>query len=173
MPRKNRRPAIKKIAEKIEHILNLITTGILVALMLIVLLQIFTRYILNDSLSWTEEAARYLMIWGVLLGVSVAYLNGYLIAIETFVKKLPASVAKGILILNRLLSLFYVGILIVYGVNLCLLGLQMTSPSLEINYVWIYLAVPVGSVLLFALLLIRPLKNESLSEEKGAMVPWS
>ena len=173
MPRKNGRSAIKKIVEKFEKILNLIATGILVALMVIVLLQIFTRYILNNSLSWTEEAARYLMIWGVLLGVSVAYLNGYLISIETFVKKFPASVAKGILILNRLLSLFYVGILVGYGVNMCILGSQMISPSLEINYVWIYLAVPVGSVLLFALLLIRPLKNESISEKKGAMVPWS
>ena len=86
--------------------LNWITSGILALLLLIVLAQIVSRYAFNSSLSWTEEASRYLMIWGVLLGVSLSYLNGYLISIETFVKRFPASVKKVIRVFNLLLSLF-------------------------------------------------------------------
>jgi len=150
---------MNKLIEKYEKGLDWLTSAILVALLLIVLAQIVSRYVFNSSLSWTEEAARYLMIWGVLLGVSLAYLNGYLISIEIFVDRLPAPVRRVIRVINRLLSLFFTGILTVYGVNLCIMGAQMESPALEIPYLWIYLAVPVGAGLLFILFLINPQKK--------------
>ena len=159
MPRKMRRSAINKLIEKYEKVLDWLTSGILAALLLIVLAQIVSRYVFNNSLPWTEEAARYLMIWGVLLGVSLSYLNGYLITIESFVNRFPASVGRVVQVVNKLLSLFFTGILTAYGVNLCILGAQMEAPSLEISYVWIYLAVPVGAGLLFVLFLIHPLKK--------------
>ncbi|MCX5823028.1 MAG: TRAP transporter small permease [Deltaproteobacteria bacterium] len=159
MPRTIRRSAINKLIEKYEKVLDWITSGILATLLLIVLAQIVSRYVFNNSLSWTEEAARYLMIWGVLLGVSLSYLNGYLISIETFVNRFPAYVRRVVRVVNRLLSLFFTGLLTAYGVNLCILGTQMEAPSLEISYVWIYLAVPVGAGLLFVLFLIHPLKK--------------
>lgn len=139
--------------------LDRLTSGILVALLLIVLAQIVSRYVFNSSLSWTEEAARYLMIWGVLLGVSLSYLNGYLISIDIFVDRLPAPVRRVIHWGNRVLSLLFTGILAAYGVNLCILGAQMESPALEIPYLWIYLAVPVGAAMLFLLFLVHPLKK--------------
>jgi TRAP-type C4-dicarboxylate transport system permease small subunit len=159
MPPRTRRSAISKLIEKYEKVLDWLTSGILAALLLIVLMQVVSRYIFNNSLSWTEEAARYLMIWGVLLGVSLAYRNGYLISIETFVNRFPASVGRVVRAVNKLLSLFFTGLLTAYGVNLCILGAQMESPALEISYLWIYLAVPVGAGLLFVLFLIHPLKK--------------
>jgi TRAP-type C4-dicarboxylate transport system permease small subunit len=154
-----RRSTINELIEKCEKVLDWLTSGILAALLLIVLMQVISRYIFNNSLSWTEEASRYLMIWGVLLGVSLAYRNGYLISIESFVNRFPASVGRVVQVVNKLLSLFFTGILTAYGVNLCILGAQMESPALEISYLWIYLAVPVGAALLFVLFLIHPLKK--------------
>lgn len=159
MPRRLRRSAINTLLKRYEKVLDWITSAILAALLLIVLAQIVSRYVFNSSLPWTEEAARYLMIWGVLLGAGLAYLNGYLISIETFFNRFPSSVRRGIRIVNRLLSLFFTGILTVYGVNLCILGAQMESPALEIPYLWIYLAVPVGAGFLFLLFLTHPLKK--------------
>jgi TRAP-type C4-dicarboxylate transport system permease small subunit len=159
MPRKMRRSTINALIEKYEKVLGWLTSGILAALLLIVLAQIVSRYVLNNSLPWTEEAARYLMIWGVLLGASLSYLNGYLISIETFVNRLSAPVRKVVRVVNRLLSLIFTGILTVYGVNLCILGAQMESPALALSYLWIYLAIPVGAGLLFVLFLTRPIKK--------------
>lgn len=151
---------MNKLIEKYEKVLDWLTSAILVALLLIVLAQIVSRYVFNSSLSWTEEAARYLMIWGVLLGAGLAYLNGYLISIEIFIDRFPARLRRVIQVVNRLLSLFFTGILTVYGVNLCIMGAQMESPALEIPYLWIYLAVPVGAGLLFILFLIHPQKKD-------------
>ena len=44
--------------------------ALLAVTVVIVVLQVFFRYVLNSSLSWSEEAARYLFIWAALLGFS-------------------------------------------------------------------------------------------------------
>lgn len=99
------------------------------------------------------------MIWGVLLGVNLAYLKGYLISINMFTANLPESVKRVLWMIRVGLSLFFTGILAFYGVRLCILGMNMESPALGINYLWVFLSVPVGSGLLFALFLVKPLSK--------------
>lgn len=125
----------------------------LVALLLIVWAQIASRYVFNNSLAWTEEAARYVMIWGVLVGVNIAFLNGHLISINFFTDKLPPGIQRYLILFRKLLALFFTGILAVYGVKLCILGTGMESPAMGISYLWVYLSVPVGASLLFFLFL--------------------
>jgi len=149
----------QSVIDSIETLLEWITSIILVALLLIVWAQVASRYVFNNSISWTEEAARYLMIWGVLLGVNTAYLKGYLISINFFTKKLPARAQGVIQVIRRLLSLFFTGILAFYGLQLCRIGAQMESPAIGIRYLWVYLSVPVGAGLLFLLFLVTPLKK--------------
>lgn len=139
-----------------EKTMDSIACIILLALLLIVWAQIGSRYILNDSLTWTEEAARYLMIWGVLLGSGIALLRGYLISINLFLQKMPSHLRRVLFAVNRLLSLFFFGLLTYYGVKLCVMGSRMESPALGIPYTWIYLSIPVGSLLLFLLFLAVP-----------------
>ncbi|MDX2511625.1 MAG: TRAP transporter small permease [Desulfobacterales bacterium] len=136
-----------------------ITSGILISLLLIVWAQVASRYLFNNSLSWTEEASRYLMIWGVLLGMNLAYLKGYLISIDFFTKKLPAKIQIPLGIFRKILSLIFTGILTYYGVHLCVLGTGMESPAIGINYLWVFLSVPIGSGVLFILFLVNPIKK--------------
>lgn len=150
---------INRIIIKVEKGLEWITSFILVALLLIVWAQVAFRYLFNNSLSWTEEASRYLMIWGVLLGANIAFLNGYLISINFFTAKLPEGVQSVLRIVRLLLSLFFTGILTYYGFYLCILGNSMVSPAIGIQYFWVYLSVPIGAGLLFILFLVNPFKK--------------
>lgn len=129
------------------------------ALLLIVWAQVASRYVFNNSLPWTEEAARYLMIWGVLLGVNLAYLKGYLISINFFTAKLSMEIRSILRIIRTILSLFFTGILTYYGFHLCVLGANMESPATGIKYSWIYMSVPLGAGLLFLLFLLKPFKK--------------
>lgn len=128
-------------------------------LLLIVWAQVASRYIFNNSLPWTEEAARYLMIWGVLLGVNLAYLKGYLISINFFTAKLSPRVQLFLGVFRKLLSLFFTGILTYYGIHLCVLGTGMESPAIGISYLWVFLSVPIGAGLLFIMFLVTPEKQ--------------
>ena len=59
---------------------------LLTALAGVVFLQFFTRYVLNDSLGWTEEIARYLMIATSFLGAAISVRNGTQLRIELLEK---------------------------------------------------------------------------------------
>src|SRR5262245_24684741 len=56
----------------------------------IVFLQFFTRYVLNDSLAWTEEIARYGLMWVAFIGGAVVVRKNSHIAVELLANILPA-----------------------------------------------------------------------------------
>ena len=56
---------------------------------MIALLQVFHRFVLNSSLSWSEEAQIFGHIWIVFLGIPIAYRRGAHLYIETFCDMLP------------------------------------------------------------------------------------
>src|SRR6185503_8800510 len=67
--------------------------GVAVALLAItvalVILQVFFRYVLNSSLSWSEEAARYLFIWAAVLGFSSSVEAQRLFRFDMVAQRLP------------------------------------------------------------------------------------
>lgn len=67
------------------------------ALGLIVFLQFFTRYVLNDSLAWTEEIARYGLIWITFIGGAIVVRKRLHIAVEVFLHVLPPGPARVLL----------------------------------------------------------------------------
>ncbi|MBS3918195.1 MAG: TRAP transporter small permease subunit [Deltaproteobacteria bacterium] len=76
-------------AEKIFHhfikwVLFIITGAMTVS----VLLGVLFRYVLKAPLPWSEEMARYLMIWGVSLGASIAFREGSHVGITILVDRL-------------------------------------------------------------------------------------
>ena len=78
------------------------------ALSIIVFVQFFSRYVLNDSIGWTEEIARYLLILVAFVGASVAVQRNSHIFVEFFYRYLPVSVA---LWLSHLVDLLRIGFL--------------------------------------------------------------
>lgn len=77
-------------------------------LMGIVMLQFFTRYVLNDSLGWTEEIARYLLIMVTFIGSITCVRKGAHIFLEFFYRYLPIILIKPLTVLVELINtLFY------------------------------------------------------------------
>ena len=59
------------------------------AMTVIIIIQVFLRYLFLYSLSWSEEVARYLMIWASFLGASLAVKYGFHIGVEFVVDPIP------------------------------------------------------------------------------------
>ncbi|MFT2111699.1 TRAP transporter small permease [Marinomonas sp. 2405UD68-3] len=77
------------------------------ALMCIVFLQFFTRYILNDSLAWTEEIARFLLVLVGFVGSITAVRKGSHIFLEFLYRFIPASLAKVLSIVSEIVCVAF------------------------------------------------------------------
>jgi TRAP-type C4-dicarboxylate transport system permease small subunit len=106
-------------------------------LAVIVFLQFFTRYVLNDSLAWTEEVARYLLILVCFLGSVSAVRRGSHIMIEFFIRAAPPALAKGLAVAAELITFGFYGTITWIGIELTQKTRQKMI-SLPIPKAWIY-----------------------------------
>ncbi len=135
---------VKKILDACLEILVMVVVGILV---LDVLWQVFSRYVLRNPSKWTEELAIFLLIWVALLGAAVATGRGAHLGIDYFVQKLPRRDQIGVEIFIFLcIVLFAFFVMIVGGAELVrmTLRLQQKSPALGVQMGYVYLAVPIS-----------------------------
>lgn len=122
--------------------------GALVLLVAITSWQIFGRFVLNSSPSWTEQTSLLLMLWFVMLGAASGVREGYHIRIALFEQRLGQHSARwlrrGIALIVGLLGLA----IMIYGAMLCWAFRDNAIPSLGINRSVAYLVLPISGALI-------------------------
>jgi TRAP-type C4-dicarboxylate transport system permease small subunit len=96
----------------IEHYLeDWLAFAIFWGLAFIVFLQFFTRYVLNDSLAWTEEIARYGLMWVTFIGAAMVTRRNSHIAVALLTELLPTGPARVLRALIDLVTLLFLSLL--------------------------------------------------------------
>lgn len=140
---------LKKCSDIVDRIFKPITLVFLVIIIIACVLQVFSRYILNSSIPWTEELARYCFIWANMLGAAILVKKKGHAVIDFLVKNLHG-LAKSIhLTLVNGIILAASGILIYQSFLLMPVVAQQISPATSIPMSYVYMSVPVGSVGIF------------------------
>ncbi len=122
---------------------------LLAAMALLVGVQILGRFVFSYSIFWSDELARFLLIWISFLGMSVGVRRGAHPGIDSLVRALPARSARGLLVLALVLSLLFFGVMVVYGGILVSRTWPQRSVSLGLRMSIPYLAVPASGLLMF------------------------
>ena len=141
-------------------------TGFFFALLFLVIFQVVTRYILQNAPVWTEEVARYCMVWGGLLGATVAFKEGsdpFLLPPPT--KGNPAWVF-GARILRAMATVAFLGPILYHSDRFLLRTWQRTTEALGIPTAFVTVAVPIAVVIIFFHLLAQLLGRSDPSEGK-------
>lgn len=124
---------------------------VLLALMVVsVLWQIFSRYLMNSPSSFTEELARYLFIWIGILGAAYASGQQTHLAIDILPPKLnPVNRIRLRIFINVLIILFSLTVLVIGGGNLVYVNdlLGQSSAALGVPLSWVYSIVPMSGLL--------------------------
>ena len=116
-----------------------------------VLWQVFTRFVLRSPSSYTEELARYLLIWTSLLGAAYAAGQKMHLAIDLFSMRMSDETrARTAMFIQGCILLFALGVMVVGGVRLVYISfvLQQISAALRISLGFVYLAVPLSGALI-------------------------
>jgi TRAP-type C4-dicarboxylate transport system permease small subunit len=119
-------------------------------MVLVVGLQIVVRFVLPRlgiilSVPWSEELARYLMVWCIFLGAAVAARAGALIAVDTLPDSLPERWGDRVRLLALLITIGFFCELIWLGWRWVEFGETETSTVLNVPMAWVYWSLPAGS----------------------------
>lgn len=101
-----------------HHVENWLAFIVFWSLASIVFLQFFTRYVLNDSLAWTEEIARYGLIWVTFIGAAIVARRNLHISVEVLLHYLPALPARVLLAIVDIIKLMFIGLLAYFSVTI-------------------------------------------------------
>jgi len=116
-----------------------------------VLWQVFTRFVLGNPSSFTDELARYLLIWIGLLGASYAAGRQQHLAIDLLPSKLEGRARFYVsLLIEACIFLFALSVLVFGGIRLVVLTLSLgqTSAALHVPIGYVYLALPLSGLLI-------------------------
>lgn len=120
---------------------------LVVLLVLDVWLGVFARYILPLPITFTEEAARYLMIWTALLAVSCGIAHREHIGVQLLLERFPNSVQRWLLLLIDLLAFGFFACLLYFGIGMVVRGSNSFTMIFGMTKALPFSAVPVAASL--------------------------
>ena len=130
--------------------------GVLVIIMTLVTLdQVVSRYVFDEPLVWSEEAARYLFIWVALIGAAAAVRSGGHYGLEVIFQRLPAAAQAIFSLVIWLVMAAFAVALMLKGVAETAQAARQFSSSLPMRMHLAYAAIPVGAGLMVWHLIAR------------------
>ncbi|MDO4960499.1 MAG: TRAP transporter small permease [Eubacteriales bacterium] len=140
-----------RVIDKISDIVNLIAENVVAILMglmtVVVFMQVVFRAI-SGSLPWSEELARYMMIFMVYIGASVGVKRQNHIAVEFVMSLLPGKGRTIADIIADLLTLICFAVIIFFGMKVVKVTMMQKSPVLRVKMGYIYFSLVLGGILM-------------------------
>lgn len=135
-----------KVITKFEDYVTILCFALM---SIVTLVGVFCRYVLSDPLIWGEEVSRYLMIWGIFIGISIVTRKKAQLGIDVIESFAPEKFNRMMSFIANILIIVVYVILFIISINFVMdsVKLGQLTPILRIKFYYIYLAMPVGFLL--------------------------
>lgn len=157
---------MKKLISIMDKCLSIFCISLSSFLVICVVWQVFSRYVLNSPSTSTDEIARFLFIWVGLMGAAYTLGKKRHLAIDLLVQKLEHNPLKQsvIQLIINFVSLIFSCVIMLYGgtsLMLKTLATGQVSPALGIEMGFVYAAIPLCGLFMFIYLIQDVLTNLS------------
>ncbi|MBN1334085.1 MAG: TRAP transporter small permease [Synergistales bacterium] len=125
-----------------------------------ILLGIFCRYVLKNSIIWTEEVARFSLVWLVLMAAAGAYYHGDHMVIDFVVHRFPKRIQTIVSWFRLSLTVFILSLMICLGFVNAVKIWHMRTMALGIPKTIPLLSVPVGLSVLLMIIILKSLNSQ-------------
>lgn len=161
---------VKQIFSKLQNVVNAIIAIILIAIMIIIFVQTFTRYVIFYSIPWSEEASRYLFVAMILLGINIGISQDILVCIDIIDNFLSDKAKKAFEIGRQVIALIISAIFFYSTFGMLRIGGYQLSPALRIPMSIMYGIICLGFGLAMVSVIIKlvdVIKTKPEQIEKG------
>ena len=162
---------MKKAIKVLDTILQNVLIFLMVVLVAAVSWQVISRYGFATPSSWTEEVARFMLIWIGVLGAAWAFRTGVHLGLDIVPKKLSGKSAQVLKLFTVLvIVVFSVSVLIIGGGSLVMLTweLKQYSAVLGLPIAYVYSVIPVAGVLICFYAIAAATQDETEAPEDSA-----
>lgn len=165
---------MKTLRLALDRLLGSVICVLMAAMVLNVLWQVFTRFVLRQPSSFTEELARYMMIWVGLLGSAYAAGKKSHLALDLITARLQGARKRtSELVIHSSVLLFSLAVLVGGGGRLVYIQLSLgqQSAALQVKLGYVYLAVPLAGVFIVfysMMALLDAVRGETLTGEQSS-----
>jgi len=137
---------------------KIVLTALLILAIGDMVVGVFLRYVvvaITDRLDldpinffWVEEIGEYSLAWLTMVGAGVGIAERAHFTLRVLTHRLPAAAQRAIHLATHFLIAGFGALAVWYGIQLAIVNSQLTSPALEINLAWLYIAPAVGGALI-------------------------
>jgi len=137
---------------------------------IVVVLQVICRYLLGASLTWSEEFARFALVWITFLGAGIALRRRAHMGVQAIVEIFSPGVRKIVQVFTIFTILSFLVVAAFKGIELALFNMKQYSPAMGLPMGFVYLAIPSGCFVMIIQVaeqlidLFRPLPAKVLGE---------
>ena len=145
-----------------------IAVALLLAMMFAVIIwEVVARYVLASPAFWTEEFARYVMFYLVLFGSSVAIRQETHPALRLITGKFGLRLRFLWRLLLDILIVIVLLMILVKGISMAVDEWIGRTPALRVRFFWVYLALPIGALLMMVQILAKYVFGKATPDEVG------
>ena len=139
---------MKQLRKLLNHTLNVLTGVSFLAMVVMTCWQVFTRYILQNPSSWSEELVSYLFAWMALFGASLVVGERGHMNIPIVVERMGEKGRKFFAIFAELVAIVFSGVILVYcGIQITSLAMGQMTSSLGLPIGVFYIILPLSGLL--------------------------
>lgn len=142
---KNRNNFLAVINEGLFKVEKAVLTVTLLSMIILGLMQVFSRYVTHKPIPWSESLLTYMFIWSSFMGASYALGKNGHFQVDIVVKKLPGRLQTVINIIVQLILLIFCLYVLVIGTEMALMNRSQDMPVLPFSMMWPALALPVSA----------------------------
>lgn len=146
----------------LDNIMKFLSATTLAVMFVLVIWQVFTRYVLNNSATWTEELTAYLFAWSTLFGASLVVSERGHMNIPVVMDQQSPKVQKIAAIFSEIMILLFSAIILVYGgysITELAMGQMTSSLSVPIGIFYIPLLISGVVNIIYAILNIKDINS--------------
>lgn len=159
---------LKTVFNILDRGINWFLAVLMAGMVVIIAAQVWYRFILNDPLSWSEEAGRYLFVWISFVGAAAGVRYQVHLGIDLMDKILSPGAYRIVVVLVNLVIQAFLILIIYWGFKILGIIQFQESPSMHISMRYPYMAVPVGSILMLInslRVMVAAIQNRVLDRE--------
>ncbi len=158
---------LQKISFGIYKGFFVFATAAFTVLLALLLINVFSRNLLDGSIAWIEEGSRFIFTWMMFLGISIGVYRKKHLGVEFLVEKYPPKLKRAFALASDSLTILLFLVLTIYGFKYSAGTMKMYSPIMSIPYGVVYLCIPLCGAFSLFYCIVRIISDIYGHGEKG------